>query len=73
MSQKGISSILRKKILKRDGYICQKCGFEGESLSDLEIHHINPHFKGGDDSPSNLITLCFDCHRCAPNSKEQFK
>ena len=28
----------------------------------IEVHHIVPKGEGGDDTPDNAITLCFDCH-----------
>jgi hypothetical protein len=37
--------------------ICRKfCGVR------IELHHIKPQHKGGDDSLENCIPLCFDCH-----------
>jgi hypothetical protein len=37
--------------------ICHKpCGVK------IEMHHIRPTSKGGDDSFENCIPLCFDCH-----------
>lgn len=69
----GIYSELRKRIIERDGGICQGCGSE----NGLQIHHIIPlhifseRFDDLDDSrgegmdphtDSNLITLCSDCH-----------
>jgi hypothetical protein len=37
--------------------ICHKfCG------TKIEVHHIHPEAKGGDDSLDNAIPLCFDCH-----------
>ncbi len=37
--------------------ICHKfCGVR------IEMHHISPQHKGGDDSPENCIPLCLDCH-----------
>lgn len=37
--------------------ICHKfCGVR------IELHHIIPRHKGGDDSCENCIPLCFDCH-----------
>lgn len=50
---------LREQILTRDEHICQFC-----LATDirLDIHHITPVRKGGDDTPDNLITLCSYCH-----------
>lgn len=32
-------------------------------IDGLEIHHIIPLAIGGDDDESNMIQLCFTCHR----------
>lgn len=50
---------IRKKILQRDGYRCQRCG---RTDTELHVHHIVPLSKGGSSDPSNLITLCRECH-----------
>ena len=50
---------LRRKILERDAWRCQRCG----SISTVEVHHIQRRSQLGDDSDGNLITLCSDCHR----------
>ena len=58
-----ISKALRKKILKRDNYRCQLCGqLHGGKIELLHIHHIVPIMGGGSGDPSNLITLCKQCH-----------
>jgi len=56
---------VRDKVLERDNYTCQVCGFKGDSWgSNLEVHHIVPLHKGGKClDPENLITLCKKCHR----------
>ena len=46
------------EILRRDGFTCQLCG----SYRRLQIHHVQPRSKGGDNSEQNLLTLCSDCH-----------
>lgn len=56
-----------KRILSRDRKICQCCGILG-----LEVHHIKPVYKGGLAEDSNLITLCRECHKYAPNNEEEF-
>lgn len=50
-----------KPIFKRDNFYCQSCEkkFKKERLT---VHHIIPRDKGGNNEPSNLITLCHDCH-----------
>jgi 5-methylcytosine-specific restriction endonuclease McrA len=51
--------LLRNSVLRRDGWRCQSCG----SRLGLEVHHITPRSKLGDDVEENLITLCWECHR----------
>ncbi len=51
--------VLRRTILERDGWRCQICG----SMMGLEVHHITPRGRMGDDTEENLITLCWGCHR----------
>jgi len=55
---------LRRQVLQRDGWRCQKCG----SFINLQVHHIRPRSRLGDDSEANLITLCADCHRICHRS-----
>jgi 5-methylcytosine-specific restriction endonuclease McrA len=45
-------------IQKRDGNKCLDCS----SKHKLHTHHIVPLSKGGLTAPSNLITLCEECH-----------
>ncbi len=63
----------RKVCLNRDNYTCQKCKLEDSSGKKLEIHHILPLIFDGCDDVKNMITLCFNCHRHAPNEPEKFK
>lgn len=49
-----------KRAVDRDKR-CLACG----SNKDLSAHHICPRSLQGGDEMSNLITLCFDCHRIA--------
>jgi 5-methylcytosine-specific restriction endonuclease McrA len=50
---------LHRKILERDGWRCQYCGF----MSNLQVHHIRSRSRHGDDAEENLITLCASCHK----------
>jgi 5-methylcytosine-specific restriction endonuclease McrA len=49
---------LRQEILRRDNWSCQSRG----SRHNLQIHHSKKRSHAGDDSDSNLITLCDACH-----------
>ena len=46
---------LRRRIRKRDQYICAICGNKGKS-----VHHID--YDKTNNNVSNLITLCKSCH-----------
>ena len=49
----------REYVLFRDGHQCH--GKKGCKNKILNVHHIESRKTGG-DSPSNLITLCEECH-----------
>ncbi len=62
-----IPDTVKRRVLRRDGYRCQKCGWTHEewNRSDprhLELHHVKPHVKGGENTEENLVTLCTICH-----------
>lgn len=61
-----ITKKLRFEVFKRDGFACQYCGKMPPSVT-LEIDHINPRSKGGNNDINNLITACFDCNRGKTN------
>ena len=42
-----------------EGKVCEKCG----SNLKLQIHHKKPLKDGGTNDSSNLMLLCFDCHK----------
>jgi 5-methylcytosine-specific restriction endonuclease McrA len=50
---------LRWQVLRRDGWRCQICG-RGENL---DVHHSKQRSGLGQNSESNLITLCRECHQ----------
>jgi 5-methylcytosine-specific restriction endonuclease McrA len=49
---------LTRGVLARDGWRCQDCG----RSQNLQVHHIRPRSRLGDDTEENLITLCAKCH-----------
>ncbi|OPY34459.1 MAG: HNH endonuclease [Methanomassiliicoccales archaeon PtaU1.Bin124] len=55
---------VRAKVIERDGNACQECGRDLGRYPAwyAEVHHIIPVVAGGSDHPSNLITLCTECH-----------
>lgn len=53
----------RKRILRRDGYICHaliKCNGLARAT---EVDHIVPKFEGGTEDDDNLQAICTTCHR----------
>lgn len=56
---------------RRDEYTCQNCGARGGPYGDTELHahHIVPIAQGGSHKPSNLTTLCKQCHDAAHGRK----
>jgi hypothetical protein len=52
----------RWKVLKRDDYLCVKCGRRPPDVQ-LEVDHIRPVAKGGGNGIENLRTLCHDCNQ----------
>lgn len=64
---RNIPETVRRKVMRRDGHKCKKCGwaYSEWNPSDprfLEVHHIKHHVKGGKSDPDNLITVCNVCH-----------
>jgi len=62
-----IPDSVRREVLRRDGYTCQKCGWSQNNWNrsdprHLELHHIQYHIKGGKNVEENLRTLCTVCH-----------
>lgn len=51
----------KQNVLKRDNYICQKCG----NANNLVVHHIKPFAtdKEARFDTKNGITLCQTCHK----------
>lgn len=58
---------LRKLVLERDNYECQKCGLKAKTKAGggLHCHHINPVKLDPLESADidNCIILCVDCHK----------
>lgn len=63
----------RKAILKRDGYVCRDCKRYGRRRDATTVHHIK-HLDEHPElalTPSNLISLCSDCHNKAHPEKSK--
>lgn len=57
----NISASKRKRIYKRDNYLCQYCGKDC-SDGDISIDHIIPISAGGSESDDNLCVACYACN-----------
>lgn len=64
--RKTITKKTRFEVLKRDKFTCQYCGKSAPDVV-LEVDHIKPVSKGGDNDIMNLITSCKDCNRGKSN------
>ena len=58
----NLSKAQRFEVFKRDMFTCQYCGRKAPDVI-LEVDHIKPVSKGGDNSIENLVTACWDCNR----------
>ena len=66
--RKSISKRIRFDVFKRDNFTCQYCGKQAPNII-LEVDHIKPVSKGGNNGMLNLITSCFDCNRGKSNKE----
>lgn len=62
-----MSNRIEDKAKARDENTCQKCG-RTRQKSQMHAHHIHPKWAGGKDESDNLVTLCPQCHRFAPEA-----
>lgn len=60
--RKSISKKIRFEVFKRDKFTCQYCGKKAPDVI-LEVDHVKPKSKGGDDGILNFITSCYECNR----------
>ena len=65
-AQRGSKRKYSRPWTEYKGTRCEKCGFEGHPVQ-LDVHH-KDHDKNNND-PSNLETLCANCHRLHHNDE----
>jgi 5-methylcytosine-specific restriction protein A len=51
----------KKRILERDGYVCQICGCLLEGMRDSILDHVIPLSQGGSHEDDNLQSTCIAC------------
>jgi len=62
-----MSKTRRRRILERDMYTCQACGYQGASGEELQIDHMLPVSRGGTSHDANLQVLCAMCNQAKGN------
>jgi len=58
----SINKKARFEVFKRDNFTCQYCGRSAPDVT-LQVDHIHPVSKGGEDDILNLVTSCADCNQ----------
>ena len=61
MSRRKITKKTRFEVFKRDSFKCQYCGATAPDVV-LQVDHIKPVSKGGDNEVVNLLTACQGCN-----------
>ena len=70
-----------KKVMERDNFTCDICGFYGKWGEGLNVHHLNSYDWDVNNRTNinNGITLCEECHTdfhkmngYGKNTKEQY-
>jgi diadenosine tetraphosphate (Ap4A) HIT family hydrolase/5-methylcytosine-specific restriction endonuclease McrA len=56
-----ISGTLRYEVLKRAKFHCELCGVSADEKA-LQVDHIIPRNRGGEDDLANLQALCYTCN-----------
>jgi diadenosine tetraphosphate (Ap4A) HIT family hydrolase len=56
-----ISGTLRYEVLKRAKFRCELCGIPADEKA-LQVDHIVPRNRGGEDDLANLQALCYTCN-----------
>lgn len=61
----------RKRVLRRDNYLCQPCKREGRLTPATEVDHIEPRHKAGNHvTDDGCQSICAACHE-AKTAREQ--
>jgi len=53
--------LVREYFFEKANFSCQECGIENNN--NLQLHHIFPLYKGGNDEIENIAVLCTNCHK----------
>lgn len=66
MGKRNTSEKFRNQVTELYGAKCVNCG----SGDEVEFHHIVPIALGGRDIPSNVVPLCYTCHKAAHTGRK---
>ncbi len=76
-TKRAFSDLERQTVFLRDKRICQWCEMRGQkhevSWNECEIHHIDPHAKGGATELENAALMHRDCHPKGNENPAKFK
>lgn len=70
MAPNRIPKWVVQSVFNRDYYQCQIC-YRSYPHDDhgLHCHHVKSYGAGGSNDPSNLVTLCWECHTKVHNGE----
>ena len=61
---------LRKKVIEKAGFSCQKCGAFFFGGNGLDVHHL--HYRTlFNERPGDLQALCRECHEKADDERKE--
>jgi len=60
-NRRPVPGSIRYEVLKRANFRCELCGISAEEKA-LEVDHITPKNKFGEDSINNYQALCYTCN-----------
>ena len=63
----------RSRVLKRDGYMCTKCGAKGVILHAHHTYYFKGRCHAWEYPLEALVTLCEDCHNAIHNELREKK
>mgnify|MGYP001566263954 CR=1 FL=1 len=70
-----VYTAFRRAVIQRDNATCRDCGMQADMTEEsdlLHVHHVVyvKHDKTRVFDPSNVVTLCYHCHRKAHRSSK---